>query len=180
MAQRPTMHDVAAKAGVSQAVVSLVLGGRYAGRASERTAERIREAADALRYRRSLPAKTLKTGVAEIIGLVGDEVATSPFSGQVMKGGQDIACGGGETVRPVDTGGGAGLQAAASETMLSRQGRGTLYTAMYGRELEVPRAALETRAVTINARGLAGSTPSVVPDEEKGGYDATRRLLEAG
>ena len=94
MAQRPTMHDVAAKAGVSQAVVSLVLGGRYAGRASERTAERIREAADALGYRRNLQAKTLKTGVAEIIGLVGDEVATSPFSGQMIKGAQDLAWGG--------------------------------------------------------------------------------------
>ena len=43
--QRPTMHDVAAKAGVSQAVVSLVLSGRYSGRASETTAERIRAAA---------------------------------------------------------------------------------------------------------------------------------------
>ena len=180
MAQRPTMHDVAAKAGVSQAVVSLVLGGRYAGRASERTAERIREAADALGYRRNLQAKTLKTGVAEIIGLVGDEVATSPFSGQMIKGAQDLAWGEGNTLMTVDTGGDAALEAAAIETMLSHQVRGILYTAMYHRELEVPSAALETRAVTLNARDLTGSTPSVVPDEEKGGYDATRLLLEAG
>ena len=74
MAQRPTMHDVAAKAGVSQAVVSLVLGGRYAGRASERTAERIREAADALGYRRNLQAKTPKAS-RRSSPPVGDEVA---------------------------------------------------------------------------------------------------------
>ena len=70
--QRPTMHDVAAKAGVSQAVVSLVLSGRYSGRASETTAERIRAAAKSIGYRTNLQAKTLKTGVAEIIGLLGD------------------------------------------------------------------------------------------------------------
>src|SRR5699024_10108346 len=89
MAQRPTMHDVAAKAGVSQAVVSLVLSGRYAGRASEATAQRIREASTAPGYRTNLQAKTLKTGISEIIGLVGDDVATSPFSGQMIKGAQD-------------------------------------------------------------------------------------------
>lgn len=180
MAQRPTMNDVAAEAGVSQAVVSLVLGGRYAGRASERTAERIREAAESLGYRTNLQAKTLKTGVSEIIGLVGDEVATSPFSGQMIKGAQDCAWAEGNTLMTVDTGGDAALEAAAIETMLSHQVRGILYTAMYHRELEVPRSALETRTVTLNARDLTGSTPSVIPDEEKGGYDATRVLLEAG
>ena len=180
MAQRPTMNDVAAEAGVSQAVVSLVLGGRYAGRASEQTAERIREAAESLGYRTNLQAKTLKTGVSEIIGLVGDEVATSPFSGQMIKGAQDRAWAEGNTLMTIDTGGDAALEAAAIETLLSHQVRGILYTAMYHRELEVPRSALETRTVTLNARDLAEATPSVIPDEEKGGYDATRVLLEAG
>ncbi|WP_114855436.1 LacI family DNA-binding transcriptional regulator [Brachybacterium sp. YJGR34] len=180
MAQRPTMHDVAARAGVSQAVVSIVLSGRYAGRASEATAERIRHAANSLGYRTNLQAKTLKTGIAEIIGLVGDEVATSPFSGQMIKGAQDRAWEEGNTLMTVDTGGDVALETAAIETMLSHQVRGILYTAMYHRELEVPTGALETRTVTLNARDLSGRTPSVVPDEEQGGYEATRLLLEAG
>lgn len=180
MASKPTMHDVAAEAGVSQAVVSLVLSGRYAGRASESTADRIRAAATTLGYRTNLQAKTLKTGVAEIIGLVGDEVATSPFSGQMIKGAQDRAWREGNTLMTVDTGGDSTLESAAIETMLSHQVRGIIYTAMYHRELEVPESALETRTVTLNARDLSARTPSVIPDDEKGGYDATRILLDAG
>lgn len=180
MAQRPTMHDVAAEAGVSQAVVSLVLSGRYSGRASETTAERIREAAAALGYRTNLQAKTLKTGISEIIGLVGDDVATSPFSGQMIKGAQDRVWEEGSTLMTVDTGGDSALESAAIDTMLSHQVRGILYTAMYHRELEVPETALETRTVALNARDLTGRIPSVVPDDENGGYDATRVLIEAG
>src|SRR5699024_8354297 len=103
-----------------------------------------------------------------------------PLLGADDQGGPGPRLGEGHTLMTVDTGGDAALEAAAIETMLSHQVRGILYTAMYHRELEVPSAALETRAVTLNARDLTGSTPSVVPDEEKGGYDATRLLLEAG
>lgn len=180
MAQRPTMHDVAAAAGVSQAVVSLVLSGSSAGRASETTAQRVRDAAAELGYRTNLQAKSLKTGVTEIIGLVGDEVATSPFSGMMIKGAQDRAWQDQHTLMTVDTGGDDDLERAAIETMLSHRVRGIIYTAMYHREVTVPAAALDTHVVCLNARDLDGRAPSVIPDEVTGGYEATRSLLDAG
>lgn len=180
MSPRPTMHDVAARAGVSQAVVSIVLSGHYSGRASESTAERIRTAAADLGYRTNRQAKTLKTGVAEIVGLVADEVATAPFSGQMIKGAQDRAWQDGHTLMAVDTGGDDALESAAIETLLSHQVRGILYTATYHREVDVPDAALETRTVCLDARDIQGRVPCVIPDEEQGGYDATRVLLDAG
>lgn len=180
MAQRPTMHDVAAAAGVSQAVVSLVLSGSSTGRASETTAQRVRDAATELGYRTNLQAKSLKTGVTEIIGLVGDEVATSPFSGMMIKGAQDRAWQDQHTLMTVDTGGDADLERAAIETMLSHRVRGIIYTAMYHREVTIPTAALDTRVVCLNARDIDGRAPSVIPDEVTGGYEATRALLDAG
>ena len=180
MVHRPTMHDVAAAAGVSQAVVSLVLNGNHAGRASERTAERVRAAAQELGYRTNLQAKSLKTGVAEILGLVGDEVATSPFSGMMIKGAQDRAWQDQHALLTIDTGGDDRLEAAAIDTMLSHRVRGIVYTAMYHREVHVPDAALDTRAVCLNARDLDERVPSVIPDEVTGGYEATKVLLEAG
>ncbi|MGP5624569.1 LacI family DNA-binding transcriptional regulator [Brachybacterium alimentarium] len=180
MAHRPTMHDVAASADVSQAVVSIVLSGSYAGRASETTAQRVRDAASELGYRPNLQAKSLKTGRTEIIGLVGDEVATSPFSGMMIKGAQDRAWQEHHTLMTVDTGGDDALERAAVETMLSHQVHGILYTAMFHREVKIPRAALDTRVVCLNARDVEGRAPSVVPDEVTGGYEATRALLDAG
>ena len=49
---RPTSRDVAERAGVSQATVSLVLRERWQGRVSPARAETVREAARALGYER--------------------------------------------------------------------------------------------------------------------------------
>ncbi|MFF0475697.1 LacI family DNA-binding transcriptional regulator [Streptomyces sp. NPDC004284] len=59
---RPTSRDVARVAGVSQATVSLVLGGKWRGRVSERTAGAVREAASELGYRPNLAARNLRLG----------------------------------------------------------------------------------------------------------------------
>ncbi|WP_225845702.1 LacI family DNA-binding transcriptional regulator [Streptomyces sp. HPF1205] len=60
----PTSRDVARAAGVSQATVSLVLGGKWRGRVSERTAQTVRDAAGDLGYRPNLAARSLRTGRA--------------------------------------------------------------------------------------------------------------------
>ncbi|MEX0168157.1 LacI family DNA-binding transcriptional regulator [Streptomyces sp. LMG1-1-1.1] len=59
---RPTSRDVARTAGVSQATVSLVLGDKWRGRVSERTAEAVRAAARDLGYRPNLAARNLRLG----------------------------------------------------------------------------------------------------------------------
>ncbi|MFF9852057.1 LacI family DNA-binding transcriptional regulator [Streptomyces litmocidini] len=59
---RPTSRDVARAVGVSQATVSLVLGEKWRGRVSERTAESVRLAAHELGYRPNLAARNLRLG----------------------------------------------------------------------------------------------------------------------
>jgi LacI family repressor for deo operon, udp, cdd, tsx, nupC, and nupG len=59
---RPTSRDVARHANVSQATVSLVLGGKWQGRVSPRTAETVRSAASTLGYRPNLAARSLRLG----------------------------------------------------------------------------------------------------------------------
>ena len=61
-APRPTSRDVAHAAGVSQAAVSLVLSGKWRGRVSAPTAQRVRTAARDLGYRPNLAARNLRLG----------------------------------------------------------------------------------------------------------------------
>ena len=59
-AARATSRDVARAAGVSQATVSLVLGDKWRGRVSERTAGLVRDTARDLDYRPNLAARNLR------------------------------------------------------------------------------------------------------------------------
>jgi LacI family transcriptional regulator len=75
-----TIHDVAARAGVSAATVSRHLRGQRV-----RTAEAIQEAIDALGYRPSLAAQSLKSGRTNTIGVVVPDI-TNPYFAAVVKG----------------------------------------------------------------------------------------------
>ncbi|MGW6228362.1 LacI family DNA-binding transcriptional regulator, partial [Cellulosimicrobium cellulans] len=66
--RRPTLLDVAAHAGVSKSLASLALRGD-AG-VSDRTRERIQNAADALGYRSNRLARALKQGRSMLLGVV--------------------------------------------------------------------------------------------------------------
>ncbi|MET7285748.1 LacI family DNA-binding transcriptional regulator [Streptomyces sp. NPDC005573] len=78
---RPTSRDVAQAAGVSQAAVSLVLGGKWRGRVSEPTAERVRQAAQELGYRPNLAARNLRLGRTRTVLLVVPALTTEFFAG---------------------------------------------------------------------------------------------------
>ncbi|MCF6523214.1 LacI family DNA-binding transcriptional regulator [Streptomyces sp. JJ36] len=88
--RRPTSRDVARRAGVSQATVSLVLGGKWQGRVSARTAEEVRTAARALGYRPNLAARSLRTGRTRTALLVVPAL-TSDFFARVHTGAARVA-----------------------------------------------------------------------------------------
>jgi LacI family transcriptional regulator len=75
-----TIHDVAARAGVSAATVSRHLRGHRV-----RTAEAIQEAIDVLGYRPSIAAQSLKSGRTHTIGVVVPDI-TNPYFAAVVKG----------------------------------------------------------------------------------------------
>lgn len=68
MRDRPTLHDVAQRAGVSRALVSIVM--RDAPGASEATRERVRRAADEIGYRPDPRARMLRSQRSNLLGVV--------------------------------------------------------------------------------------------------------------
>lgn len=80
-----TGKDVARAAGVSQAAVSLVLGGKWRGRVSAVKAEAVRATARELGYRPNAAARTLRTGGTRTALLVVPAL-TAEFFAQVHAG----------------------------------------------------------------------------------------------
>ena len=87
--KRATITDVARLAGVSRSTVSNALNQRP-GRMARATAERIEEAAKALRYVPDGLARQLKRGHADIIGLIVPSVA-NPFWGEFVRAVEEAA-----------------------------------------------------------------------------------------
>lgn len=89
-AARPTSRDVARAAGVSQATVSLVLGDKWRGRVSERTALLVRDSARELGYRPNLAARNLRLGRTRTALLVVPAL-TNEFFARVYTGAAAVA-----------------------------------------------------------------------------------------
>ncbi|WP_312867078.1 LacI family DNA-binding transcriptional regulator [Streptomyces zagrosensis] len=81
---------MARAAGVSQATVSLVLGDKWRGRVSPRTADAVREAARELGYRPNLAARTLRLGHTRTALLVVPALS-SEFFARVYAGAAEVA-----------------------------------------------------------------------------------------
>lgn len=175
-----TMRQVAERAGVSQATVSLVLNNVGGSRVKEVTRQRVLDTVDELGYRTNAFAKSLRSGESGMIGFISDEVASSPFAGRLLKGAQMLAWETGNVILSVDTYNEPDLEAAAIDMMLSYRVKGVVYASMYHRVLDLPEGLHAVPTVVVNAQERTQRVASVFPDEEGGGYSATRQLIEAG
>ena len=89
----PTINDVARLAGVSPTTVSFVLNKVDGSGISEETSEKVRGSARELGYRPNVTAKLLRENRSHAIGFVTDEIASTPFAGNIIKGAQEAALG---------------------------------------------------------------------------------------
>ncbi|WP_299541600.1 LacI family DNA-binding transcriptional regulator [uncultured Streptomyces sp.] len=85
---RPTMKDVAARAGVGLKTVSRVVNGEPGVTAD--TGRRVQEAIDALGFRRNDSARVLRKGRTSSVGLVLEDLA-DPFYGPLSRAVEEVA-----------------------------------------------------------------------------------------
>lgn len=178
---RPTARDVAELAGVSRAAVSFVFSGRAAGNLSAGTQERIRKAAEQLGYRPDEAARSLRRQRSAVVGLLSDEIATSPFAGRMVLGAMEAARERGHQLLLLESRLDPAAEAEAVAELRARRVDGIVYAAMSMRRTAVPEGIDPARVVLANCLPLeAGSYASVVADERAGGRAAVEVLLEAG
>jgi DNA-binding LacI/PurR family transcriptional regulator len=194
--RRPTSADVAARAGVSRATVSMVLNGRVEGTVAPATQQRVLAAAAELGYTRSALAISLKERRSRTIGLITDEIATSPFAGRMARAASMVAAQHDYLVITVDLSLRDNTVEDAARLLAERQVDGLLYATMGRVSVPLPDVPPGIPLVLLNcevegdggdesgerdgeAAGVA-ALPTFLPDDYGGARRAARRLVETG
>lgn len=174
------MMDVAAKAGVSQATVSLVLNESQGVRLSEATRARVMEAARALGYELVKRGPRQTSNGKTIIGFLADEISTDPWMALAFDGAREKAWEFGLTVNLTVTRGDSDVQEQVVGMARQQPLLGVIYGTTLTRCIQPAQALFNLPAVLLNCYDAERRLPSVVPGELLGGRTATERLLRSG
>lgn len=173
------MADVADGAGVSTTTVSFVLSGKENVSISQETRDRVVRVATELDYRRNAAASSLASRRTRLLGVVTD-VVTGPFAGDAILGVQDMAWANDLQFLIASVEHMPHIEEAPFRMLADRQVEALVVIMAANKPLSLPAEALRVPCVVVNSFDAAGAVPCITPDEEKGGFDATQRLIDAG
>lgn len=176
----PSMYDVARLAGVSQTTVSFVVNNVTTAAISQETRDRVWAAIYALGWRPNAMARSLRTRHSQTLGLISDEVVTSPYAVRMILGAQEAAWAGQQMLLVVNTSSQRDIEQTALQFMLERRVEGLMYAAMYHHEVTPPPELTQVPVVLVNCFVADRSLPAIIPDEVQGGYTATEALIRRG
>jgi LacI family transcriptional regulator len=178
MAGKYTLQDIAKRAGVGDGTVSRVLNNHP--NVSKKTREKVLKVVEELDYRPNFSARHMRTQRSQLIGFLTDTAASSPYAGQIIQGAQEAAWEQHHVLLVVNTGNDADLTAAAIEVFLERDVEAIIYASMAHEVVHLPESIRKVPVALANCYTLDGSMSSVVPDERRGGFEATQALLQKG
>ncbi|GIV89740.1 MAG: alanine racemase [Chloroflexus sp.] len=176
----PSMYDVARLAGVSQTTVSFVVNNVTSAAISQETRDRVWAAIHALGWRPNAIARGLRTRHSQTLGLISDEVVTSPYAVRMILGAQEAAWSARQMLLVVNTSGQQDIEQMALQFMLERRVEGLIYATMYHHEVVPPPDLGPVPMVLVNCFVADRSLPALIPDEVQGGYTATEALIRRG
>ena len=131
---KPTLSDVAARAGVSTTTASYILNGRTLEmRISSDTEQRVRRAATELAYRPNRSARNLRTASTATIGMISDFIAGGHVASHLLTGASAAAREPDHLVVIGESDGQPDVEARLIEEMLDRQVDGIIYATLAAR-----------------------------------------------
>lgn len=167
-------------AGVSPATVSFVLNQTAGQTISAETRERVMQAVAELGYRPNRAAQGFHRGTSATIGFVNHDVDFGEFAAAAIKGAHEASLRHGNLLLLVNTGGSNRQAEHLIADLLDRRTDAFIFAAVGTRAVTVPEAALQAPTVLLNCYTADDRAPAILPDEERGGREATRAMLGLG
>ncbi|GGI80657.1 LacI family DNA-binding transcriptional regulator [Pseudarthrobacter scleromae] len=180
MATKVNIRDVAKAAGVSVTTVSHALSEAHSSRVNARTVEHIKAVAGDLGYAPNRLASGLRNQRSQILGLVSDEITTTPFAGAMIQGAQDAASEHGHLLMVVNSGLDNELERQEIRALQQHQVDGIIYARMFNQQVSVPEELQAVPTIVLDATSDNPGLSSVVPDEFGAGDSAAELLVTAG
>jgi LacI family transcriptional regulator len=180
---RPTMKDVASKAGVALKTVSRVVNGEPGVTAA--TAGRVLDAISDLGFRRNESARLLRTGQTATLGFIASDWA-DPDAAAVYRGVEEVARGNGYLLYSGSTDRDPEREEQLALAMCARRVDGLIVIPTPGShdylvsEIEAGVAAVFVLRPPGWAGGREPSADAVLPDERGGGRAAVAHLIAQG
>ena len=175
---RPTINDVAARAGVSKSLVSLAIRG--SDRVSEESREAILRAADELGYRPNAAARSLADRRSRTIGVLLHDLHNPVFA-QVLDGVQEIVRAHGYRTMLVTGHGDSQRERAELAALLDFQVEGLILISHGLDPALAQQAAGECPVVIVMRHDITGRGISTVcADDVRAGREAVERLVALG
>ena len=182
-AGRPTMKDVASKAGVALKTVSRVVNGEPGVTAA--TAGRVLDAIEDLGFRRNESARLLRTGQTATLGFIASDWA-DPDHAAVYQGLEEVARGNGYLLYSGSTDRDLQREEQLALAMCARRVDGLVVIPTPGSheylvsEIEAGVAAVFVLRPPTWDGGAGPSADLVLPDERGGGRTAVAHLIASG
>lgn len=180
MATKIGIREVAKAAGVSVTTVSHALNDATSSRVNPQTQQHVRAVAKDLGYAPNRLASGLRNQRSQILGLVSDEITTTPFAGAMIRGAQDVAYERGYVLMVVNSGLDLDLETREIRTLQQHQVDGIVYARMYHQGVSLPDELGALPTVLLDAVTADTSISSVVPDEVAAAETAVEALVTAG
>jgi LacI family transcriptional regulator len=163
-----TLRQVAERAGVSIKTVSRIVNGDPAVNAKTRDSVKVH--LNMLNYVPNHAARLMRGGQSSVYGLMTDAVATTPYSVDIVRGAQAALKVQNQTLLIANSNGDAEQETEFWRMFRAQRVSGVIYASVFHRSQDVGHPVFKDSIVLANCYAKDADHPSLIPDDEGGGY----------